>query len=70
MSATGKSIYDAVQILQAQISRRLFFGHRQTILTGQRMAEHGIGSFIDVFIRNPQSDVGCRESLDSLPNLF
>ena len=57
MSATGKSIYDAVQNLQTQISRRLFFGHRQTILTGQRMAEHGIGSFVDVFIRNPQSDV-------------
>ncbi|MDD9267065.1 Ger(x)C family spore germination protein [Paenibacillus sp. GCM10023248] len=57
VSATGKDFMDAGQNLQTQLSRQLFYGHRQTILVGQRMAEYGIASFIDMVIRNPQSEM-------------
>ncbi|MFC4807994.1 Ger(x)C family spore germination protein [Paenibacillus sp. GCM10023250] len=57
MKASGKNVYDAVENLQKQVSRTLFFGHRQTIIIGHRMAAHGIGSFMDIFIRNPQSEL-------------
>ncbi|MBO7743647.1 Ger(x)C family spore germination protein [Paenibacillus sp. MWE-103] len=57
MKANGKNVYDAVENLQKQISRTLFFGHRQTIIIGHRMAVHGIGGFMDIFIRNPQSEL-------------
>ncbi|MBW7455596.1 Ger(x)C family spore germination protein [Paenibacillus sepulcri] len=57
VSATGKNIMDAGQNMQAQLSRSLFYGHRQTILIGQGMAEHGVSSFIDMFVRNPDSEM-------------
>lgn len=60
ISATGKSVYDTVPSLQAQLSRSIFLGHRQIILIGQRLAEHGIGNLLDEFIRNPQSELRSR----------
>lgn len=57
MKANGKNVYDAVENLQKQVSRALFFGHRQTIIIGHQMAVHGIGSFMDIFIRNPQAEL-------------
>jgi spore germination protein KC len=57
VSATGKNFMDAGQNLQTQLSRQLFYGHRQTILVGQTLAEYGISDFIDMFIRNPQSEM-------------
>ncbi|TVY07147.1 Ger(x)C family spore germination protein [Paenibacillus cremeus] len=56
ISAIGKNIYDTVPNLQKQLSRNFFIGHRQIILIGQRMAEQGIGDFLDQFVRNPQSE--------------
>jgi spore germination protein KC len=60
LSATGKNVYDTVPSFQAQLSRSLFLGHRQIILIGQRLAEHGIGNLLDGFIRNPQSELRSR----------
>lgn len=60
ISATGKNIYDTVPNLQTQLSRSLFLGHREIILIGQRLAEHGIGNLLDEFIRNPQSELRSR----------
>ncbi|CAG7626131.1 Ger(x)C family spore germination protein [Paenibacillus allorhizosphaerae] len=57
VTATGKNFMDAGQHLQSQLSRQLFYGHRQTILVGQRLAEYGVSSFIDMIIRNPQSEM-------------
>jgi spore germination protein KC len=57
ISATGKNVYDTIPNLQAQLSRNMFLGHRQIILIGQRMAEHGIGNLLDEFVRNPQSEL-------------
>jgi spore germination protein KC len=56
-SATGRNVSETAQNLQKQLSRSVFFGHRQTFLIGQRMAEHGVGSLLDVFVRNPQSEM-------------
>lgn len=60
ISATGKSVYDTLPNLQGQLSRRMFFGHRQIILIGQHLAEHGIGNLLDEFVRNPQSELRSR----------
>jgi spore germination protein KC len=54
-SATGRNVSETAQNLQKKLSRSVFFGHRQTFIIGQRMAEHGVGSLLDVFVRNPQS---------------
>jgi spore germination protein KC len=61
VSATGKDIYDAIQNIQTHLSRRVFLGHRQIILIGQRAAEHGIGSLLDEFTRNPDSEMRSRK---------
>lgn len=60
VTATGKNIYDTVPNFQAQLSRSLFLGHREIILIGQHMAEHGIGNLLDEFVRNPQSEFRSR----------
>lgn len=60
ITATGKNIYDTLPNLQAQLSRSLFLGHREIILIGQHMAEHGIGNLLDEFVRNPQSEFRSR----------
>ncbi|GLX70609.1 Ger(x)C family spore germination protein [Paenibacillus glycanilyticus] len=62
VSATGKDFMDAGQNLQAQLSRTLFYAHRQTILIGERMAEQGladqgIGKYLDMIVRNPKSEI-------------
>ncbi|SDX08202.1 Ger(x)C family spore germination protein [Paenibacillus sp. CF384] len=56
LSATGKNNTDAAQKLQAQLSRTLFIGHREIVLIGEKMAEHGIADWIDEYFRNPQSE--------------
>ncbi|SFD75207.1 spore germination protein KC [Paenibacillus catalpae] len=62
VSATGKNFMDAGQNLQAQLSRTLFYAHRQTILIGQRLAEQGIAGngmlkYLDMIVRNPKSEM-------------
>ncbi|WP_041613476.1 Ger(x)C family spore germination protein [Paenibacillus sp. JDR-2] len=57
VSATGKDFMDAGQNLQTQLSRTLFYAHRQTILIGQRMAEQGMDKYLDMVVRNPKSEM-------------
>jgi spore germination protein KC len=61
IKATGRDIYDANQNLQRLLSRKLFLGHRQIIVVGQRMAEHGLGNLLDEFVRNPDSEMRSRK---------
>ncbi|MBP3962750.1 Ger(x)C family spore germination protein [Paenibacillus lignilyticus] len=56
LASTGKNNSDAAQKLQAQLSRSLFIGHREIVLIGEKMAEHGIADLVDEFFRNPQSE--------------
>jgi spore germination protein KC len=57
ISAKGKNFMDAGQHLQAELSRSLFYAHRQTILIGHRMAEQGLDKYLDMVIRNPKSEI-------------
>lgn len=57
VSATGKNVSDAMVNVQSKISRVVFSGHRNIILVGQRLAEHGMGETIDPFLRIPQSEM-------------
>ncbi|NIK71855.1 spore germination protein KC [Paenibacillus sp. BK720] len=57
VSASGKDFMDAGQNLQTQLSRTLFYAHRQTILIGQRMAEQGMDKYLDMVVRNPKSEM-------------
>ncbi|MBM7569456.1 Ger(x)C family spore germination protein [Paenibacillus sacheonensis] len=62
VSAYGKDFMDAGQNIQTQLSRTLFYAHRQTILIGQRMAQnglakHGIHRYLDMIVRNPKSEI-------------
>jgi spore germination protein KC len=61
ISATGRDVYDAIQNIQRHLSRKVFLGHRQIIIVGQRMAEHGLGNLLDEFVRNPQSEMRSRK---------
>lgn len=60
ISATGKDVFDTIPILQGQLSRSIDIGHRQIILFGQHLAEHGISNVLDEFIRNPQTEMRAR----------
>ncbi|OZB97940.1 Ger(x)C family spore germination protein [Paenibacillus sp. XY044] len=57
VSAKGKDFMDAGQHLQAELSRSLFYAHRQTILIGQHMAEEGLDKYLDMIFRNPKSEL-------------
>ncbi|MBJ9990367.1 MULTISPECIES: Ger(x)C family spore germination protein [Paenibacillus] len=57
VSAKGKNFMDAGQHMQAELSRSLFYAHRQTILIGHRMAEQGLDKYLDMIIRNPKSEI-------------
>jgi spore germination protein KC len=61
ISATGRDIYDTLQNIQRHLSRKVNLGHRQVIIVGQRMAEHGLGNLLDEFIRNPESEMRSRK---------
>ncbi|MGN7165993.1 Ger(x)C family spore germination protein [Paenibacillus cellulositrophicus] len=57
VSAKGKDFMDAGQHMQAELSRSLFYAHRQTILIGQHMAEEGVDRYLDMVVRNPKSEI-------------
>ncbi|WP_163872807.1 Ger(x)C family spore germination protein [Paenibacillus favisporus] len=57
VSAKGKDFMDAGQHMQAELSRSLFYAHRQTILIGQHMAEEGVDTYLDMVVRNPKSEI-------------
>jgi spore germination protein KC len=62
VSAYGKDFMDAGQNLQTQLSRSLFYAHRQTILIGSRMAKQGLAKqgirrYLDMIVRNPKSEI-------------
>ncbi|MDU4694636.1 MAG: Ger(x)C family spore germination protein [Paenibacillus sp.] len=57
MSASGTSLYDSLHHLQNELSREMFVGHREVLLIGQKMAEHGIDNLLDEIVRNPKSEL-------------
>lgn len=50
----GKTLQDARQKTQAELSRGVFLGQRRAILVGEKMAQHGLKNMLDVYSRNPE----------------
>ncbi|MBB6734659.1 Ger(x)C family spore germination protein [Cohnella zeiphila] len=57
VSAMGKNVMDAGRTMQGKLSRSLFYEHRQAIIFGQSMAQRGVGDMLDMFVRNPKSEI-------------
>ncbi|MDR4929645.1 Ger(x)C family spore germination protein [Peribacillus simplex] len=55
--ATGTTIFDAMTLLQEKFSRRIFWGHNQVIIIGEKLAKEGIQKHIDFFARYPDSPI-------------
>ncbi|MBO1000295.1 Ger(x)C family spore germination protein [Bacillus sp. SD075] len=55
--ATGTTIFDAMSLLQEKFSRRIFWGHNQVIIIGEKLAKAGIQKHIDFFARYPDSPI-------------
>lgn len=55
-SATGRTLMEAIQTLQARMSRTLFSAHRRVIVVGETLArERGISELFDLIARNPEN---------------
>jgi len=61
ISATGRTLVDALQELQSKLSRKYFLGHRRVIFVGESIAKHGLEDLVDEFTRNP--DVRLRSDI-------
>lgn len=53
--ATGKTIFDAMSVLQERYSRRIFWGHNRVIIIGEKLAKEGIQRHLDFFARHPDA---------------
>lgn len=54
-SASGDSVRDASDKLQARLARRLYFAHRRVTMFGRDLVEHGITEALDTLVRVPQN---------------
>lgn len=52
--ATGPTVAKAIEQLQTQIPRQIFFGHLQAIVINEKVAKEGIKDHIDIFLRHPR----------------
>lgn len=52
--AKGKTVFDAMSKLQANVSRRIFWGHNRVIIFGKELAKEGIRQHTDFFARHPE----------------
>jgi spore germination protein KC len=50
----GVTIADALEQLTKRIPRKVFWGHSEVIVIGEKLAEEGIRDQIDFFIRHPE----------------
>lgn len=53
-SATGRTVSEAFNSLQNNLSRRLFWAHNALILIGEDLAREGIAGVLDFYMRNRQ----------------
>ncbi|KHL93012.1 hypothetical protein QW71_26005 [Paenibacillus sp. IHB B 3415] len=53
VTSSGMNTLDAVQQMQAKLSRQVFRGHRRVIVIGESMARHGIKDVLDTYTRDP-----------------
>ncbi|OKP95457.1 Ger(x)C family spore germination protein [Paenibacillus sp. P46E] len=55
ISAKGKDSLEAIDRLQQQMSRYIYFGHREVFIIGEQYAKHGVNQVLDMFSRFPES---------------
>ncbi|MDB5083578.1 MAG: putative spore germination GerAC family protein [Bacilli bacterium] len=53
VTATGKTILDAIHHIQPKLSREAFSGQGRSIVIGEEIARHGLKQIMDEFTRNP-----------------
>jgi len=53
----GNSIGEALQRMQSEISREIFFGHRRVILVGEEFARKGLRNKFDLDVRSPRMSI-------------
>jgi spore germination protein KC len=54
-SGTGTTVADAISNLQEKLPRRIFWGHTEVIVFGEKAAKAGIRQHLDFLGRNPQA---------------
>ena len=54
MSASGRTLIEAFNILQRRVNQQLFYGHTRIIAIGEEMAKSGLSDAMDAFRRDPQ----------------
>ncbi|WNS44069.1 Ger(x)C family spore germination protein [Paenibacillus sp. MMS20-IR301] len=55
ISAKGNDLQEALGRIQAQMSRFIYFGHREIMLIGENCARHGLNQIQDLFTRYPET---------------
>lgn len=55
ISAKGSSTAEANNRLQQQLSRIIYYGHREVIVIGEKYARQGLNMVLDTFTRLPES---------------
>lgn len=54
-STTGATLAEAVSKLQQQLSRKVFWGHDEIIIIGERLAKEGIATPLEYLLRHPET---------------
>jgi spore germination protein KC len=54
-SGTGTTVADAISNLQEKLPRRIFWGHTEVIVFGEKAAKAGIRQHLDFLGRNPET---------------
>ncbi|USK60964.1 Ger(x)C family spore germination protein [Peribacillus asahii] len=56
-SGKGKTISGALEHIQEQLPRRIFWGHSEVIVLNEKLVKEGIREQIDYFIRDPKTRI-------------
>ncbi|WP_084673262.1 Ger(x)C family spore germination protein [Paenibacillus sp. HW567] len=59
ISNKGRDIQEANDRLQEQMSRFIYFGHREVFIIGEKCARHGLNQIQDLLTRFPENRYNC-----------
>ncbi|ADU50192.1 germination protein, Ger(x)C family [Thermaerobacter marianensis DSM 12885] len=54
VQGSGRTLAEALSLMQESEPRRFFFGHLKVVLIGEQVARQGIGPALDFLVREPQ----------------
>lgn len=55
VSQDGETVLDAQRYLEAKVSRKIYWGHNVILVFGKEMAQQGLRSAINFFVRSPDA---------------